>query len=175
MAGLQLIESSHYRPAKNRRGAVAALDAQVLVDLKEEQFYLPARLVERSDGQRRQVAVGRQKYQAFAGVRIAITDATQVRWVVLRGEMTVQGDGLRADQSAVAIDRCRVQLTRIEVALDASDEEVARLVGVVEPSEVEIIAIDDLERTRLRQQQVEHVDVVEATVGDVDKAANRAA
>lgn len=42
------------------------LDAQMLLDLFEEQLYLPAAFVQRGNGQRRQCRVVGQKYQRLA-------------------------------------------------------------------------------------------------------------
>src|SRR5579883_421729 len=78
------------------RGAVEALDAQVLLDPLEEELDLPAALVERADGQGGQQAMVCQEHQVLVGLRIAVPDAAQMRWIGLLGVEAVEGDGLLA-------------------------------------------------------------------------------
>jgi hypothetical protein len=66
------------------RGAVKLFDAQMQFDPLGEELDLPATIVEHADGQGRRQGVVGQEYQAYAGVEIAIADATQVRGIVLR-------------------------------------------------------------------------------------------
>jgi len=110
------------------RGAVEALDAQVLLDPLEEQLHLPSAPVQGANGQRRQSKLVGQKHEGLAAFGIAIADAAQVAGVVLGGIETVEGDGLIADEPRVAIHRRRVQASRIEVSLGARDEESSRLI-----------------------------------------------
>ena len=90
------------------------------------------------------------------------------------GVEVVERDGLIADQPGLAIDGSGVKTSRIHVALGAGDEEAACLIEPIQAREVEVAAIHDVEGARLGQQQIEHVDVVQLAVGDVDKAGNRA-
>ena len=66
-----------------RRRTVESLDSQVLFDPLEEEFDLPATLVELRDGQRRQVEVVRQKDQPAAAVLVAVADIAQFMRVAL--------------------------------------------------------------------------------------------
>ena len=56
-------------------GAQEFLDSQVLLDPLEEQLHLPAILVQRSDGQRRQRRVVGQEDQVLAGLGVLETHA----------------------------------------------------------------------------------------------------
>ena len=102
------------------------------------------------------------------GLGIAIADASQLAWVVLGGIEAVKGDGLVADESRVAIHRRRIQAPCIEVLLGAGDEEASHLIERIEPLEVQVTPIHDVEGTGLDKQQVQHIDVVHLAVGDVD-------
>ena len=58
-------------------GAVEGLDAKVLLDPFEEQFDLPAGLVQFCDGERRQEEVVGEEDEAFARLCVAVDDAAQ--------------------------------------------------------------------------------------------------
>jgi hypothetical protein len=73
----------------------------------------------------------------------------------------VCGRGLIADQAGAAIDDRRVQATRTHIALCTRDEDAACLIERIQTREVQIAQIHDVEGTRLGQQQIEHVDVVQ--------------
>jgi len=94
---------------------------------------------------------------------------------VLGGVETVERDGMVADQSGTAIHRRRVQASCIEVSLGASDEEAARLIQRVEPLEVEVASIHDVEGARLDNKQIQDVDIVQLAIGDVNEGGDRAA
>src|SRR5439155_6020003 len=70
--------------------AVEMLDAQVLLDPLEEQLHLPALLVKRRDGGRRQHEIVGQKHEPLAGFRIAETNAPQIPGIVLPGVKPVE-------------------------------------------------------------------------------------
>lgn len=143
------------------RDAVAVLRPQMMLDPIEELLDLPTRLVQCADIQgRRQRAVSRE-HQALVDVRTAITDPPQVGWI--------------ASRSRAAIERHRIHSSRIEVALGARDKGAAGLVVAIEPLEGQIAAIHDVERARLWQRQIKHVDVVKTAISDVNKTGNRAA
>ncbi len=156
------------------RGAVEALDSQMLLDPLEEQLHLPAALVQRADRQWRERELIGQEHQCLARFGVAIADAAQVAGVVLGDVEAVERDGLVADQSGVAIHRRRVQASCIEIALGASDEEAARLIQRVEPLEVEVAPIHDVEGARLDDEQVQDIDIVQLAIGDVNEGGDRA-
>ena len=161
------------RPHSVLGGAVEALDAQVLLDPLEEQFHLPSAPVQGADGRCWQGKLVGQEHQVLAGLGIAIADASQLAWVVLGGIEAVKGDGLVADEFRVAIHRRRIQAPCIEVLLGAGDEEASHLIERIEPLEVQVTPIHDVEGTGLDKQQVQHIDVVHLAVGDVDEGGDR--
>src|ERR1019366_1454650 len=161
------------RPHSVLGSAVEAFDAQVLLDPLEEQFHLPSAPVQGANGQRRQRKLVGQEHQVLAGLGIAIADAAQVAGVVLGGIEAVKGDGLVADKPRVAIHRRRVHAPCIEVLLGARDEETSHLIERVEPLEVQVTSIHDVEGASLDKQQVQHIDVVHLAVGDVDEGGDR--
>ena len=153
--------------------AVEAFYAQVLLDPLEEQFHLPSAPVQGANGQRRQRKLVGQEHQVLAGLGIAIADAAQVAGVVLGGIEAVKADGLVADKPRVAIHRRRVHAPCIEVLLGARDEESSGLIQRVEPLEVQVTPIHDVEGTGLDEQKVQYIDVVHLAVRDMDECGDR--
>ena len=86
-----------------------------------------------------------------------------------------QHDGLVADQAGGLVDRMRVAALDLEIGLGAGDEEAAGLVKAVQPLEIEVAAIHDVEGAGLGQQLIEDVDVVHLAVADVDEGRDVAA
>ena len=86
--------SRHGAPDLRLDGILAVaqelLDSQVLLDPFEEQFDLPAVLVECCDGQRRQDKVVGQEDERLATLDIFESNAPQVLGVMLRGVKPVE-------------------------------------------------------------------------------------
>ena len=61
--------------------------------------------------------------------------------VMLLAVVTIEGDGLVADDPGRTIGRRRVKATRIEIRLGAGHEEGAGLMQDMEPFEVQIPAV----------------------------------
>src|SRR4030065_386991 len=80
----------------------------MLLDPLEEQFHLPAALVERADGCRRKGEVVGQEHQRLAGLRILESDTAQILRIVLAAGGAGERDGLIADDAGAAICRCRI-------------------------------------------------------------------
>ena len=160
------------RPHSVLGGAVEALDAQVLLDPLEEQSTCHRHRY------RAQMSVlarqtGCHERQDLAGLDHYSRCASQLACVCLDRIEAVKGDGLVADQSRVAIHRRRIQAPCIEVLLGAGDEEASHLIERIEPLEVQVTPIHDVEGTGLDKQQVQHIDVVHLAVGDVDEGGDR--
>ena len=156
-------------------GPQKALDAQVLLDPLEEQFHLPAALVERGDRQGRQRRIVGQERQRLARFRVVETDAPQMLRVVLGRVMPVETNPLVADHARGAVGLGRIHAPRIHAALGARHEERTGLMHREEPCEVQIAAIHHIEGTRFDGQNIEHIDVAHLAVADVDERRNVAA
>ena len=165
--------SRHGAPDLRLDGVLAIaqelLDSQVLLDPFEEQFDLPAFLVECCDGQRRQDKVVGQEDERFAALDIFESNAPQVLGVMLRGVKPVEQDCLIAINAARLIDLCRIDSASIHIGFGARDEESARLMQSIETGEIQVAAIHYIERTSFDRHEVQHVDFVHLAVADVDK------
>ena len=147
-------------------------DAQVLLDPFEEQFDLPSLLVKGCDGQRRQDRIVGQEDQRLASVGVLEANSPQVLRIVLRNIETVHGDRLVAYHAGQAIDCGRVAAPGVHVAFGPGDEERAGLMHFVQPGEVQITAIHDVEGPRFDWQEVQYIDLVHLAVADMDECRN---
>ena len=115
--------SRHGTPDLRFDGVLAVaqelLDAQVLFDPFEEQFDLPAVLVQGSDRQWRQHEVVGQKDQCLVGYRILVANAPQVLGVMLRGIKPVEQDRLIANNSRGSVCSPGVDAPGIHVVFGA--------------------------------------------------------
>ena len=75
----------------------------MLLDPFEEQLHLPAALVQRADGCRRQRKVVGEKHQRFAGLRIFEADATQRLREILLAVKPIDRIRLIADDAKTAM------------------------------------------------------------------------
>ena len=145
----------------------------MLLDPLEEQLDLPAALVERADGGRRQGELVGQEHQRLARFGVLEADAPQMLRVIAAGGLTVQGDGLVADDAGRAVCRRRVDAVSIHIGLRTGDEESASSVKSIQALEVDIAAIHDVDGAGLRDQSIERMDVMQLAIRDVDEAWGR--
>ncbi len=75
--------------------------------------------------------------------------------IMLAGIVTVERDGLIANDAGRAIGRGRIDPMGVQVRFGAGHEEGADLIEAVEAGEIDIAAIHDVDSSRLREQQVE--------------------
>ena len=102
-------------------------------------------------------------------------DATQWRVEVLARVEAGEHDGLIANQPGASIDRMRITTLGFEIGFGARDKEASRLVQAIEPFEVDVASVHDVEGAGLGQQQVQDIDVVQFAVADVQERRDVAA
>jgi hypothetical protein len=90
--------------------------------------------------------------------------------VIAPGEVSIQGDGLVADQARRSIHRCRVHPMRIEVRLRPGHEASAGLVQSMQPGKIDVAAVDDINGAWFGQQHIKRVNIVQLAIGDMDEA-----
>ena len=151
-----------------RTGAIKGFDAQMLFDPFEEQFDLPAAPIQLSDGQSRHSKIVGQEDQPLAGFGIAIADTSQRIGILVLGTQTGPHHGLVKAQTGGFGHGPGVAAGAAEVFLGAGDKESPGLMEAMEPGEVEIAAIHDIEGTGFPDQLVEDVDVVNTARRDND-------
>src|SRR5437879_7640985 len=147
----------------------------MLLDPFEKQLDLPPATIKLGDGERRQDEIVGEKHQPLAGVGVFDSDATQGCVEVLARVEAGEHDSLIANQPRASIDRMRIATLGFEVGFGAGDKEAFRLVQPIKSFEVDVSSVHDVESTRLGQQQVQNVDVVQFAIADVEKRRDVAA
>ena len=156
------------RAHRVRTRAVEGFDAQVLLDPFEEQFDLPAAMIQLRNGQGGGGEVVGQKDQGVAGFGIAITDAPQRGGIIAPRVKADRHDGLIKPQAGGFVERPGIAAGRAEVFLGARDKKGGALVEAMQACKVQIATIHDVERAGLPSQLVEEVHVVNTARSDND-------
>ena len=133
----------------------------MLLDPFEEQFDLPTTLVQFGDGECRQGKVVGEEHQFFAGFCIVIPDSTQGVGIALGRVEAGQYAGLVATQSGGLVHLPRVAAMELEIGFGPDNEEGRSQREPIQSLEVEVGAVHDIECAGLRQQGIEHLDVVQ--------------
>lgn len=151
-------------------GAVEHFDSQMLLDPLEEQFHLPALAIQVGNQCGLQNEVVRQKNDAFACFVLDNDTAQQCR-IVLAGVEQRQYTRLIAhDIRRDLVHRVGIASLELGIALGASDKERVGLMNHKQALEIQITAIEQIERARLDGQLVQGVDLVGLTVGNMDES-----
>ena len=147
----------------------------MLLDPFEEELDLPSRLVELRDRERRQREVVREKAEVLVRGWVDEMDAPQRAWVVSSGIGGGAPDDVVGEKSGREVDGARAAAAKANPSLDARDEE-RRFVGEpMQPREVEVAAVHDVDRTGLQRQRVEKGHVGAFSFGDIDDRRDHAA
>lgn len=146
----------------------------MLLDRLEEKFHMPPCLVETANRQRWQTEMIGQEYQRLSGIGILEADFAQVDRILVVAQITVEHDGQVADDADGTIDGIGVQTTRVEIALGSGHEERASTVLGVEPFEIDVGPVHDVECSGFDEQDIEHVYIVPLAVAYMDKVADLA-
>lgn len=96
-------------------------------------------------------------------------------WIVFAAGGAGECGGLIADDTCAAIYLSRIDALEPGVRLDACDEEGLCLMQYVKPGEVQITTIHNVDRPWLQRYDVEHIDVAQLAVGNMNEAGNVAA
>ncbi len=140
----------------------------MLFDPFEEQFDLPAAMIELGDGQRRHGEVVGQEDERFAGLGIPKADAPQRVGIILPGVKASGQNGLVKLQTGGFVHGTGVATGAAEVFSGAGDEESAALMETMKSGEVQIAAIHDVEGTGHPDQLIKDVHVVNTGWSDND-------
>jgi len=155
--------------------SVEGLDAEMLLDPFEEQFDLPSAFVEFGDGQRRKDEIVGQKNEMFFPFGVEVFYTAEFFWITCQRFGRNQHYGLIALQAVGSIHRMGVDSSEPRVFLGPCDEKGEELSKHVEPFEVQVSAIHDVEGSRFWDQDIKDIDVMERSVGDFDERGNVAA
>lgn len=98
----------------------------------------------------------------------------QVLGVVLGDVVPARCNGLISDDATCPVYFGRVHAPGVHVAFGAGHKEGTGLMHLKQPSKVDTAAIHHIERVRLQDQDIEHIDLVHLAIADVDEGGNRA-
>ena len=121
---------------------------------------LPAAAIKLSNRQRRLGEVVGQEHQELAGLGIAKSNAPQRLGVLLLRVAPTEHDGLVEAQTRGFVDWAGVTPPEAGVFLGTSHEERPAQMETVEPCEVQVAAIGNVEGSRFVGQLVEDIDIV---------------
>ena len=88
------------------------------------------------------------------GFGIAEAYPAQMLWIALGGVVTVECDGLIADDAGCAVGWGRVDAVGIHIRFGARDEERAGQMQTVKPAEIDVAAIHDIDGASLGEQRI---------------------
>ena len=156
-------------------GSQKGFDTQMLFDPFEEQFDLPALLVQRGDQLRLECKIVGQEYDAFA-ILVLDDNAAQRAWTILACAIQRQLSSLVADEiGAGSVDRMGVPALEFHVALCSRYKESVQHVESMQSFEIQVAAIHPIKRAWLDSQIVQNIDFVGLAVGDMNKGRDRTA
>jgi len=150
-------------------------DTQMLLDPLEEQLDLPAALVQCGNRQCGQGCVVGQEHQRLAGFRVFEANASQLLRVILRDIKAIQQNALVADDPSTPVGLHRIHPVRIHTPFGAGHKERPRLMHREQAAEIQIAPIHHVKSACLESQHVQHLDLVDLAIGDVDESRDVAA
>ncbi len=149
--------------------AVERFDAEVLFDPFEEQLYLPATPIKFGNREGGECKIVGQKDEGLVACRIVILDAPQVVGVGPTGIKPREPNGLIAPEPRLLVDGVGIEPAALEVGLGPDNKEGGALSEHRQSGEVEIPTIHDVEGAGLWEQFVEHLDIGQLAVGDMNE------
>lgn len=176
---MNLIETGHHEVNADRdpdlcahcvlAGAEESFDSQVLLDPFEEEFDLPATLVNGCDRQGGKIEVVGQEDQSLSALRIDIADTSQSLRVVEFPFSGAQPDRLIAAQSRCLVDCSGLQNVESRVALGSNHKVSLGAVDAEQTSEVEVTPVDHIDAPLFEGDLVEEVHIVNRSIRDTDE------
>lgn len=104
-----------------------------------------------------------------------IFDTPQLLWIKFCRHGAGQNDRLVAVQASAPVHRPGIEPAEGQILFGPDDKEGQGFCQLVEPKEVEITTVYDVERADFQNQVVQNVDVVQLAVGNVDEGRDAAA
>jgi hypothetical protein len=155
------------------RRPVKRFNPQVLFDPTEEQFDLPAELIELSDHQRGQKKIIRQESQVAVIFPIIKANSPKRLGIIGFRFRAGQNDRLIRGQVHGFIYGSRRDSTRLEIRLGPDDEKNTILMKSVEPGKVQIPSIHEIEGAGFERQLVEDPHIIRFSIRHMDKSGDR--
>ena len=151
------------------------LHAKVLLDPFEEEFDLPARLVDLRDDQRFDLEVVGDEDQELSGLRVQEAYPPQVVGKERLGLRSVEADRLVGPQAGRLVHGTRLADVVAHVGLRSRHEEGPGRMDPRQPEKIDVSTIQYIESSCLEEDPIQSVDVVDSSLRDSDECGNRAA
>lgn len=174
-----LIETGHHQINADRdpdlgahgvlAGSVEGLDPQVLFDPFEEEFDLPAPLVDGSDGQRLETKVICQKSQALVGITVEIADSAEPLGVISFAFVGAQFDNLIAPDAGRFINAAGLAGCKAGVGFAAYYEECICRMQPEQAAKVEVSSVENIDTACLKYHAIQEVDVMDRSISNADE------
>ncbi len=145
------------------------------LDPFEEQFHLPALLVDIGDGLRRDSEQVGQKHEALMVLSIVESDAAQRLRIILPGPRTHKRDDLIDADPASLVHRGGRQASEVQVPFGTDNEESRKAMDCIEALEVEVSTIHCDHRLLFQRHHVQEIDVVHRPGSQAHKGRDRSA
>ena len=156
------------------RRAEERFDPKMLFDPLEEDFDVPSAAIEICDGECRKNEVVGQQNDAMLEHLVVEDDASKRIGIQFLRRGSIELDRVIASEPGLSVDMAIRAETVIEIAFGGNNEERHVDSERVEPLEVGVAAIEQIESSGLDRDLVEEIDVVKLAIRDVDEARNRA-
>lgn len=153
--------------------SIERLDPQILFDPAEEQFDLPAKLIDFGDRQGGLKKVVCQEGQSAVVFPIIEPDPTEMFGIGAFRLWSRQSDRLIRDQIHRFIDSSRIDPTRSKIRFGPDNEKSLMLMKGVETEEIQVSSIQDIEGSGLDRENVEDPDIVRSSLCYLDKRGDR--
>ncbi len=147
----------------------------MLLDPLEEQFHPPSVAIQFGDSEGRQIEIVGKKDEQLVVFNVVELHSPQVDRIVLAGMGASEPDGLIAAQAGCLVDGVRINTSILQIGFGTRDEESLGLMQDIEPSEIDITAIHDIETAGLESQLIENIHIPQLAVRDVNEGRNRSA
>jgi len=155
-------------------GTEVVFDSEMSLDPFEEEFDLPAALVELGHRDGRDLQIVGEEDEILGCLLVEVTHSAKRPWEVGMGFWKRRTSDLIAANSIRVIPRQRTLTGEAEVALGPSDEEGTRQNDASKPCKIHVAAIHHIEGPRFEGQVVEPVNIGFAGSRDVDACRDRA-
>src|SRR3990172_5592287 len=130
----------------------------------EEQFHLPSAAIQFGDSEGRQIEIVGKKDEQLVVFDVVELHSPQVDRIVLAGMAASEPDGLIAAQAGCLVDGVRINAPVLQIGFGTRDEESLGLMQGIEPSEIDITAIHDIETAGFESQLIENIHIPQLAV-----------
>ena len=144
----------------------------MLFDQFGKVFHLPATAIQIGGGEGSQTEMFGKEDKQLCMFGIVELHAPKMDRIVLTVCGSGQYDSLFAAQSGCLVDRMRIAPPPLEIGLSTSEKEASCLIENIEPGEVVIAPIHDIEAACLEDHLIEDIDIVQLAVRNMDEGRN---